>query len=117
VPTNIFLAGWFVDSVKPGQKGNSIIDGHVDGYHHDGIFKNLSKLKKGNRYTVVNGDDSTQTFEVVSVQSVPVEQAAGAIFSHDPSIKSQVTLVTCGGTFNEQKRAYSERLIIISKKI
>lgn len=29
VPNNIHIAGWFIDSVRPGESGLSIIDGHV----------------------------------------------------------------------------------------
>src|SRR5262245_48002539 len=31
VPDNIHMVGWFINSVRPGQKGLSIIDGHVNG--------------------------------------------------------------------------------------
>src|SRR4051812_44501719 len=30
-PNNVNLAGWYIHSLKPGEAGLSIIDGHVDG--------------------------------------------------------------------------------------
>src|SRR5690606_1027811 len=47
VPNNIHKAGWFVDSVLPGERGLSIIDGHLSGRQNDGIFKSLAKLEEG----------------------------------------------------------------------
>ncbi len=52
VPNNLYMVGWFVQTVQPGKPGLSVIDGHVTGRKNDGIFKNLDKLKAGDRYSV-----------------------------------------------------------------
>jgi hypothetical protein len=36
VPNNVHLAAWFTESVRPGENGLSIIDGHVSGRKTDG---------------------------------------------------------------------------------
>lgn len=81
VPSNIHLAGWFVDSVRPGQKGLSIIDGHVSGYTEDGIFKNLGTLVAGDTFSIQFGDNSRKEFSVLSTKTVATEDAANQLFS------------------------------------
>lgn len=115
VPTNINLAGWYVEALAPGQSGLSIIDGHLDGYKHDGIFKNLEKLKPGQIYVIERGDGKQLTFKVKSVTSVPTDQAATKLFAHDPAIKSQLNLITCGGKFDQSKKQYEKRVIVVSE--
>lgn len=115
VPTNIYLAGWYVEALKPGEAGLSIIDGHLDGYKNDGIFKNLAKLKVGGSYQVEKGDGSILNYKVKSVQSMPVAEANTKLFVKDPAIKSQLNLITCGGKFDEAKKQYENRVIVVSE--
>ncbi len=112
VPTNIFLAGWFVDSVQPGELGLSIIDGHVIGHYNDGIFKNLNKLAIGDTFTVTRGDGKILSYTVKVIQSVPNEQANEVLFSQLPDIKSQLNLITCDGEYVREIQQYGKRLII-----
>ncbi|MEI7818998.1 MAG: class F sortase [bacterium] len=117
VPTNIYLTGWFVDSVKPGEKGLSIIDGHLDGYQKDGVFKKLSQLKPGDEFTVEKGDGALLKYSVLTNKSVATEKAAAELFSQDPSVVSQLNLITCGGQFDESARSYKERVITTAELI
>lgn len=117
VPNNIHLAGWFRDSVIPGEKGLSIIDGHVDGRASAGIFKNLGNLKQGDEFTVEMGSGSLKTFRVKKVSTIDTNAAVNILFSQDPQIESQLNLITCGGTFNKQARQYDKRVIVVSELI
>ncbi len=117
VPNNIYFAGWFVDSVRPGQKGLSIIDGHVDGRENEGIFKRLSNLEKGDRFDIELGDGSTRQFKVRSIDVVPTEQAANYLFSQDPAVVHQLNLITCGGNYNAEAGGYDQRIIVTSELV
>lgn len=117
VPNNIHIAGWFTESVRPGQLGLSIIDGHVTGPTADGIFKNLLGVKPGATYTIEFGNGSTKTFEVLTVKEVPVNQAASVVFSQEPKQSHQVNLVTCSGPFNRAANQYENRVIVTSKLV
>lgn len=116
-PNNIFLAGWFVDSVAPGDEGVSLIDGHNGGRYADGIFKNLEKLNPGEKYSVEFGDKSTKNFEVVSVNSYNVDETAKHMLERSPSIKNQLNLVTCTGIFDDVNVQFDKRLVVVSKLI
>lgn len=103
--------------MRPGDKGLSIIDGHLNGPKQDGVFIHLDRLKVGSEYTVEFGDGSRRTFRVVSVESVPLDKAVSALFSQNPKITNQLTLITCGGEYDKNRRLYDERVIIVSQLV
>mgnify|MGYP001206387490 CR=1 FL=1 len=116
VPTNIFLVGWFVDSSKPGENGLSIIDGHVDGRTvKDGVFARLSELKIGDNIKIILGDDTEKSFVVNSAVTVPNDDALAVLFSQDPTVPSQLNLVTCGGSFDKTAGTYNKRVIVSAR--
>jgi LPXTG-site transpeptidase (sortase) family protein len=117
VPSNIHMAGWFRDSVKPGQKGLSIIDGHLDGKDADGIFIHLQKMKQDDTFTIEFGDGSTKQFKVTSITTVDTKDAANVLFSQNPKATSQLNLITCGGTFDRSSRLYDKRVIVSSELV
>lgn len=117
VPNNVFLAGWFVSSAQPGQKGLAIIAGHVSGLENPGVFKHLDNMRVGDSFRIVRGDNTTLDYEVISTVTVKEQEAADAIFSQDPSTSSQVNLVTCGGRFDGKTNRYDKRVIVAGKLI
>jgi LPXTG-site transpeptidase (sortase) family protein len=117
VPDNIHMAGWFRDSVKPGQKGLSIIDGHLNGTGADGIFIHLQKMKKDDTFTIEFGDGSTKQFKVTGIATVDTKDAANVLFSQDPKATNQLNLITCGGNFDRSSRLYDKRVIVSSELV
>lgn len=117
VPNNLFVVGWFVDTVQPGKKGLSLIDGHVSGRINDGVFKDLKKLKEGDEYSVELGDGTVIKYKVIGKQSAPAKDSVGVMFSQNPKVSNQLNLVTCSGKFNQKTRAYEERLTVMSEQI
>ncbi len=114
-PASIYFAGWYINSVLPGEAGLSIIDGHVSGTYNDGIFKRLKDLKRGQTVIVEFGDKSTRTFEVVSVTTLPESKTAAALFARQRGIAKQLNLVTCGGKFNRKTQSYADRVVVVTK--
>lgn len=117
VPTNINLVGWFVDSARPGEKGLSLIDGHVSGTRNKGVFKDLDKLNAGDKYSVILGNGTELKYKVIGKESVKVAASVGVMFSQNPSVSRQLNLVTCSGNYDPKTRSYDERLIIMSEQI
>jgi LPXTG-site transpeptidase (sortase) family protein len=111
VPTNINLAGWFADTVTPGEPGLSIVDGHLDGRQRPGIFANLAQLKQGDTFSVDLANGVTHQFRVLSVQSLPTDESAAVLFSQAPGVTNQLNLITCGGTF-KQAAGYDHRVVV-----
>jgi LPXTG-site transpeptidase (sortase) family protein len=117
-PTNVHLAGWYVNSLLPGQAGLSIIDGHIDGYtHNQGLFGQLNKLQPGDVFTITLGNGSHRSYTVKNIQLVDAANVPSVLFAHDPSIASQLNLITCGGDYDGVSHTYDKRTIIISTLI
>jgi len=114
VPTNINLAGWFTSTVTPGDLGLSIIDGHLDGRTGPGIFADLARLKPADTFTIDLANGTTRTFQVKTVQSLPTDQAAAALFSQAPGVARQLNLITCGGTY-KAATGYDHRVVVTAQ--
>lgn len=112
VPNNVHLAAWFSESVRPGENGLSIIDGHVSGRKIEGVFKNLKNLQKGDTFIIERGNGTRLTFKVFATQTVPESQATTPLFSQNPKVLSQLNLITCGGNFDKKTQQYSDRVIV-----
>lgn len=117
IPNNIHMGGWFVDSVRPGDKGLSIIDGHLNGHTQDGVFVSLKQLKVGDTYTVTFGNNQALQFSVVKIATVSLAEAPSVLFSQDQSIARQLNLITCGGEWDKDARLYDKRVIVISEAV
>lgn len=117
VPNNIHIAGWFVDSVRPGSSGLSIIDGHVNGVSSDeGVFKRLNELATGDTVQIIMGDDSVVSFIVQTNQEVATADSATILYSQDPTIENQLNLITCTGNFDRSARQYDKRQITVLER-
>jgi LPXTG-site transpeptidase (sortase) family protein len=114
VPSNIHVAGWYTKSVLPGEKGLSVIDGHVHGTYSAGIFENLGKLQKDDRILITFGDNSQKTFSVVSTTTLSLEKANELFLKHDPKIPQELHLITCTGEYSEKLKTYNERVLVVA---
>ncbi len=114
VPTNIHLAGWFSSAVVPGDLGLSIIDGHLDGRSGPGIFASLGQLKSGDTFTIDLANGLARKFQVKTVRSLPIADAAAALFSQTPGVSRQLNLITCGGIF-KASTGYDHRVVVTAQ--
>lgn len=117
VPSNVHMAGWYTGSVKPGEPGLSIIDGHVSGRYEKGAFANLSKLKVGDVFSVIYGDKHTVTFKVNSVKTLTLADAASALYQRDATVGRQLNLITCGGRYDSSKKTYDSRVLVVASAL
>ncbi len=117
VPNNIHVAGWFVESVRPGEKGLSIIDGHVDGRTQGGIFEDLAKIKPGAEVQIQFGNGAKKKFKVMKVEEVAEDKAASVLFSQSPKTTNQLNLITCSGDFNKNTERYEKRVIVSTELV
>ncbi len=105
------LAGWYDRSVTPGQRGSSVILGHVDSFTGTSVFFSIKALHQGNIVNVVRANGSTAVFTVDGVQKVvksgfPTSEVYGNVSF--PSLR----LVTCGGPFDTTTRQYLDNIVV-----
>lgn len=87
----------------------------MSGRSADGLFKNLNTLVENDTFTVERGDGTMLQYKVMQVTTVPEAESAELLFSQNPKIKSQLNLITCGGTFDRASNQYTERTIVTSQ--
>ncbi len=117
-PADIAMAGWYDRSVRPGERGLSIINGHVDSPTGlPGAFYNLAKLHIGDRFVVTLGNNTQLHYQVTGSQNLSVAAVPAALFSQDPTVPRQLNLVTCGGPYNTQTGQYANRIIVTARQL
>ncbi|MCL5784228.1 MAG: sortase [Patescibacteria group bacterium] len=115
VPTGVDNVGWYSLGYKPGEKGNAVIDGHLDAVTGaPAVFYYLDRLQPGDQVIVTDKNGKDLTFEVTVSQSYPFDQVPlQEIFGSND--KSRLNLITCTGVWNSGARNYSNRLVVYAE--
>lgn len=106
------VAGWFKHSAVPGDKGASVIIGHVDTKTAPAVFYKLRQLRKGETVKVVRSDGNVAKFRVDSIEQVNKDSFP----TRKVYIEDGLKLVTCGGTFDYAKHEYVDNIIVYASK-
>lgn len=113
-PQSIYEIGWYEPGTKPGEKGNAVLAGHVDGLSQPGTFYNLKKLEPGDEIYITGTDGKKLVYTVREKKSYPPEDAPiQEIFGGDS--ESRLNLITCTGDFDASTGDYEERLVIYTE--
>lgn len=117
-PSNIFDAGWYNASAKPGSgagSGAMLIDGHVHGPTLPGVFANIKKLVAGDTIQVVRGDGKKFSYSVVKTQNFDAANLdIGAALTSATPGKPALNLITCGGPYDKQTGEYTQRTLVFA---
>lgn len=117
-PINVFDAGWYTGSVKPGHKGAMAIVGHVSGPSQNGLFKNLHALKAGDIVSIENGAGTTFKYQVVTYETVKLEQVDMDKFLKPArGVAEGLNLMTCAGKWLKGSATFDSRTIVYTKRI
>lgn len=105
------LTGWYKYGPTPGQRGASVILGHVDSVAGRSVFFKLKNLRRGNRIYVRLSDGKTAVFVVDGLQrtaktTFPTDAVYGKL--KYPGLR----LVTCGGPFDAATGHYEDNIIV-----
>lgn len=103
VPGNADEVGLYADGPTPGQLGPAVLGAHVDSTKGPGIFYNLGAVKKGAKIHVTRQDRSRATFTVDKVGVYPKDDFPTEDVYYGDFTRSEIRLVTCGGTFDPVK--------------
>ncbi len=110
VPPTADLVAWYRFGPTPGAEGSAVLAAHVSWGGELGVFYRLRDLPPGAMIEVVFADGSARRFRSVALDAydksdLPVQQ----IFARegDPVL----TLVTCGGAFNESLRHFEQNIV------
>ncbi|WP_214414878.1 class F sortase [Sphaerisporangium fuscum] len=105
-------AGWFDQSVVPGDQGASVIIGHVDTKTAPAVFYRLREVKKGDVIKILRGDGKTARYKVDSIEQIPKD--------HFPAervyVEDGLRLITCGGAFDRKAHEYLDNIIVYASR-
>lgn len=107
---------WYNLGPRPGEKGNAVIAGHYGFLNgNESVFNNLHKLNKGDKLQIIDKKGSEISFVVKESRKYnPSDDATDIFISTDENI--HLNLITCDGTWQNDKKTYSNRLVIFTDK-
>lgn len=90
-------ASWYNQSPTPGERGPSVLLGHVNATDGGpGVFADLRSLKAGDLIEVVRADGSTATFEMVRGEQYPKNDfPTETVYGNTAG--AELRLITCDG--------------------
>lgn len=118
-PANIYDTSWYDRSARPGDAtGSSLILGHVQGRSAPGVFKEIEKLKTGDRFSVEKGNGDVIEYEVTkgeefSLDNLDMREILSAI---DPAAHD-LKLMTCSGSYDAETESYNSRYVVYAKTV
>ena len=114
VPIDPVNAAWFEQSVHPGEKGTSIIDGHF-GWKNGipAVFDFLNKIRLGDKIYIVDEMGATTTFIVRKLKIYRENEDSSGVFYSNDGI-AHLNLITCEGVWDKAKKSYSGRLVVFA---
>ncbi|MEU7899491.1 class F sortase [Nonomuraea sp. NPDC049152] len=107
------VAGWFKHSAVPGERGASVIIGHVDTKTAPAVFYKLRQLRKGQLVKVSRSDGKVAEYKVDSVEQVGKDRfPAERVYT-----EAGLRLVTCGGNFDYARHEYEDNIIVYASPV
>ncbi len=110
-PTDPDTVGWYDLGTGIGAPGNALLDGHVDWGGRLRVFGLLGQLAPGDIIQITDTNGNVLSYSVAwtrlfDADSAPLDQ----IF--EQTTDEEVTLITCGGTFDRAAHMYISRWVI-----
>ncbi|MGI5368624.1 class F sortase [Streptomyces sp. A244] len=105
-------AGWYRHSPTPGERGPSVLLGHVTvGPYGDGVFRHLARLRRGERITARLENGTAVEFAVTAVRTVPkTDFPADDVYGNVD--RPELRLITCGGARTGD--GYADNVIVFA---
>jgi hypothetical protein len=110
VPDDPHVLGWWRGGARPGGgQGTVVIDGHVDSARGGpGALFGLRELRPGDRVQL-RTDHGTHDYQVRALRSFRKISLPPEVFSTEG--QPRLVLITCGGTFDQHTREYTDNLV------
>jgi LPXTG-site transpeptidase (sortase) family protein len=106
--------GWYTSTASPGERGSSVLWGHLDTKTGTAVFQNLSALTVGDTVQVTRADGRVATFTVERTAVYPNDEVPVDTLYDDPGYPA-LRLVTCGGQFDRQTQEYASNVVVFTR--
>ncbi|MGW2590493.1 class F sortase [Streptomyces sp. NPDC001515] len=112
-PNDKNLVGWFKDGATPGERGASIVAGHVDTTTGPAVFLQLRFLRPGSTLDITRADGTVATFTVDTVETFSKAKFPDKrVYADTPD--AQLRLITCGGTYDRKAKDYEDNVVVFA---
>jgi len=110
-PTDPDTVGWYNLGTGIGAPGNALLDGHVDWGGRLRVFGLLRQLAPGDTIQITDANGNVLNYSVswsrmYDATTAPLDQ----IF--EQTSDEQITLITCGGVFDQAAHMYISRWVV-----
>jgi sortase (surface protein transpeptidase) len=116
-PTDPDTVGWYSLGVGVGGPGNALLDGHVDWGGSLRAFGYLRQLEPGDLIKITDTDGNVLNYGVSWVQLFDADTAPVAEIFDQTGNDDEVTLITCGGAFDQSVHMYVSRWVVRAARI
>ena len=116
-PSNVFDAGWYTGSSRPGKLGVTLIDGHVSSWTTHGVFYNLKSLIPGDHIHIELGNGTEIQYSVVRTKiydhrSVDMSAVLAPVNPKKPGLN----LITCTGDVIKGTNEFNQRIVVFAQQ-
>ena len=112
-PANIFDVGWYTGSMKPGEPGAVVINGHVSGSTKRGVFYSIGTLKAGDRIELERGDGKIFTYTVTETVIYDNDKVdMNKIMASSDPARPALNLMSSTGRFNVRTNKFEQRVAV-----
>ncbi len=114
VPSSNNETGWFRGGPEPGERGTSVLVGHVDSQSGPAVFYHLRALRRGDGINISLEDGSIVRFTVRSSFSTPKAQfPTDRVYRHGGA--PTLDLITCDGAFDQATGHYVDNYVVVAE--
>ena len=107
------LVGWYKGGATPGERGASIVAGHVDTKTGPAVFMQLESLKAGGKVEITRKDGIVATFKVDTVETFSkADFPNDRVYADTPT--PQLRLITCGGAYDKKAKDYVDNVVVFA---
>ncbi|MER7723951.1 class F sortase [Streptomyces sp. NPDC096323] len=107
------LVGWFQGGATPGERGASIVAGHVDTMTGPAVFLQLQFLRPGATVDITRADGRVATFKVDTVETFSKAKFPDKrVYADTPD--AQLRLITCGGNYDRKVKDYEDNVVVFA---
>lgn len=117
-PVNIYDAGWYTGSAKPGEAGAMFVDGHASGATRAGLFAYLDKLVAGDEIEIEKGDGTRLVYRVTQTEIADLEGIdMRRMLAPSEGVTRGLNLMTCIGDWVPEKNTYNQRVMVWAEQV
>lgn len=111
---DVHRVAWYHGSVRPGQPGPAVIEGHVITPDGRGPFHDLGTLHAGDDVTVRDAAGREHTFTVYRLARYPKNDFPTAEV-YGNTAGAELRLITCSGTFDTRTGHYDSNTVVYAR--